>query len=132
MNPYLSQIAPQAMQKDVYGQTPLMDISGRQMTQDALNKQGAQLSQQALGSSQSPMSGVDPVKLGMALRQMGDPYGGTAQGGYGQQDSYMNASSLLPLTQQQQMLMDQGGFDMMNPVKNMPVAGANGLLMPNN
>jgi hypothetical protein len=114
MNPYLSQVAPQTMQQDAYGQPPMMDTTARQLAQDAANKQGAQLSQQALGVNKNPMSGVDPMKLGMALRQYGQDYGGTPQGAYGQQNSYMRASSALPLTQQQQMLMDQGGADMMS------------------
>ena len=121
MNPYLSQVAPQSMQQDVYGQAPMMDTTARQLAQDAANKQGAQLGQQALGVNKNPMSGVDPMKLGMALRQMGQEYGGTPQGGYGQQDAYMRASSMMPLTQQQQMLMDQGGADMMSFAN--PMAG---------
>jgi len=121
MNPYLSQVAPQTMQQDVYGQPPMMDTTARQLAQDAANKQGAQLGQQALGINKNPMSGVDPIKLGMALRNMGQDYGGTPQGGYGQQDAYMRASSMLPLTQQQQMLMDQGGADMMSFAN--PMAG---------
>lgn len=114
MNPYLKQVAPQAMQQDAYGQAPVMDTSGRAMAQNALNQQGAQTAQQALGARQGLMSQVDPVKLGMALRGMGQAYGGTPQGGYGQQNTYMRASSMLPLTQQQQMLMDQGGPEMMS------------------
>jgi hypothetical protein len=114
MNPYLSQFAPQSMQQDVYGQAPVMDTSGRAMAQNALNNQGAQLGQQALGINKNPMKGIDPMKLGMALRTMGDPYGGTPQGGYGQQDLYMKYGSMNPQTQQQQMLMDQGGADMMS------------------
>jgi len=121
MNPYLSQFAPQTMQQDVYGQPTVMDTSGRQMAQNALNQQGAQLATQALGSSKNPMSGIDPVKLGMALRQQ--PFGGTPQGGYGQQDAYMRSSSMLPLTQQQQMLMDQGGADMMSFSNPMMASG---------
>lgn len=76
MNPYLSQVAPQTMQQDVYGQPPMMDTTARQLAQDAANKQGSQLGQQALGINKNPMSGVDPIKLGMALRQMGtDQFG---------------------------------------------------------
>jgi hypothetical protein len=84
------------------------------LTQDALNKQGSQLGQQALGINKNPMQGIDPMKLGMALRQMNHPYGGTPQGGYGQQDAYMRAASMLPMTQQQQQLMDQGGAEFMS------------------
>jgi hypothetical protein len=114
MNPYLSQVAPQTMQQDMYGPASVMDTSGRQLTQDALNKQGSQLGQQALGINKNPMQGIDPMKLGMALRQMNQPYGGTPQGAYGQQDAYMRSSSMLPMTQQQQQLMDQGGADFMS------------------
>jgi hypothetical protein len=114
MNPYLSQVAPQSMQQDAYGQPQVMDSTARQMSQDALNRQGAQLGQQALGINKNPMSQVDPIKLGMALRNMGQDYGGTPQGGYGQQDAYMKYGSMNPMTQQQQMLMDQGGADMMS------------------
>lgn len=121
MNPYLSQVAPQTMQQDVYGQPPMMDTTARQMAQDAANKQGAQLSQQALGINKNPMSGIDPMKLGMALRQYGQDFGGTPQGGYGQQDAYMKYGSMNPMTQQQQMLMDQGGADMMSFAN--PMAG---------
>jgi hypothetical protein len=70
MNPYLSQVAPQAMQQDAYGQAPMMDTSGRAMAQNALNQQGATTAHQALGINKNFMSQVDPVKLGMALRQM--------------------------------------------------------------
>ena len=70
MNPYLSQVAPQTMQQDIYGPSQMMDTTARQLAQDAANKQGAQLSQQALGINKNPMSGIDPMKLGMALRQM--------------------------------------------------------------
>ena len=71
MNPYLSQFAPQTMQQDVYGAPPVMDTSGRAMAQNALNQQGSQLAQQALGVNKNPMSKIDPIKLGMALRGMG-------------------------------------------------------------
>ena len=122
MNPYLSQVAPQAMQQDAYGQPVVMDTSGRQMAQDAYNKQGTQLGQQALAINKNPMQGVDPIKLGMALRKMNDPYGGTTQGGQGQQDAYMKYGSMMPITQQQQNLMDQGGAEFMsfaNPMTGM-------------
>ena len=121
MNPYLSQFAPQTMQQDMYGQPTVMDTSGRQMAQDAMNKQGAQLGQQALGINKNPMSGVDPIKLGMALRQMNTPYGGTPQGAYNQQNAYMRSSSMLPFTQQGQSLMDQGGAEFMS--FNNPMTG---------
>jgi len=121
MNPYLQQLAPQAMQQDIYGPSQMMDTTARQLAQDAANKQGAQLGQQALGINKNPMSGIDPMKLGMALRQMNQPYGGTQQGGYGQQDAYMKYGSMNPMTQQQQMLMDQGGADMMSFAN--PMAG---------
>jgi len=114
MNPYLSQVAPQTMGQDIYGPASVMDTSGRQLTQDALNKQGSQLGQQALGINKNPMQGIDPMKLGMALRTMNQPYGGTPQGAYGQQDAYMRSSSMLPMTQQQQQLMDQGGAEFMS------------------
>ena len=132
MNPYLSQFAPQVMQQDIYGPSQMMDTTARQLAQDAANKQGAQLGQQALGINKNSMSGVDPIKLGMALRQMNQPYGGTPQGAYGQQDAYMRASTMMPYTQQQQALMAQGGPDFMSPVQNMPVVGAYGQLLPNN
>jgi hypothetical protein len=74
MNPYLSQFAPQAMQQDIYGPSQVMDTSGRQKAQDAMNTQGSQLASQALGINKNPMSGIDPIKLGMALRQINDPY----------------------------------------------------------
>jgi hypothetical protein len=70
MNPYLQQVAPQAMQQDIYGQAPMMDTTSRQLALDAANKQGAQLGQQALGINKNFMQGIDPMKLGMALRQM--------------------------------------------------------------
>jgi hypothetical protein len=109
MNPYLSQFAPQVMQQDIYGPSQMMDTTARQLAQDAANKQGAQLGQQALGINKNPMSGVDPIKLGMALRQMNQPYGGTPQGAYGQQNAYMRSSAMLPLTDQQQKLSDMSG-----------------------
>jgi hypothetical protein len=76
MNPFLQQVAPQAMQQDAYGQAPMMDTTSRQLAQDAANKQGAQLGQQALGIDKNFMRQIDPMKLGMALRQMGtDQFG---------------------------------------------------------
>ena len=109
MNPFLSQVAPQAMQQDAYGQTPMMDTTARQMALDAANKQGSQLGQQALGVNKNFMSQVDPVKLGMALRKMNDPFGGTPQGGYAQQAQYMQDASNNPSTPQQMDLYNQGG-----------------------
>jgi hypothetical protein len=114
MNPYTSQVAPQAMQQDIYGQSQVMDTTARQMSQDALNRQGSQLGEQALGINKNPLSGIDPIKMGMALRQMNQPYGGTPQGGYGQQDLYMQYGSMNPQTQQQQQLMNQGGAEFMS------------------
>jgi hypothetical protein len=108
------------MQQDAYGAPQVMDSTARQMSQDALNRQGSQLGQQALGINKNPMSQVDPIKLGMALRNMGQDYGGTPQGGYGQQDAYMKYSSMNPQTQQQQQLMDQGGAEFMSFNNPMP------------
>ncbi len=122
MNPYLSQFAPQVMQQDIYAPSQMMDTTARQLAQDAANKQGAQLGQQALGINKNPMAGVDPIKLGMALRQMNQPYGGTPQGSYGQQNAYMRASTMMPYTQQQQALMDQGGAEFMS--FNNPMSGS--------
>lgn len=122
MNPYLSQFAPQAMQQDIYGPSQMMDTTARQLAQDARNKQGGELGQQALGVNKNPMSGVDPIKLGMALRQMNQPYGGTPQGAYGQQGSYMQSASMMPMTQQQQALMAQGGPEFMS--FNNPMMGS--------
>ena len=121
MNPYLSQFAPQAMQQDVYGQPTVMDTSGRQKAQDAMNLQGAQLGQQALGINKNPMSGIDPMKLGMALRQMNTPYGGTPQGAYGQQDLYTKYGSMNPTTPQMQQIMEQGGPEFASFANKMPL-----------
>jgi hypothetical protein len=109
MNPYLQQVAPQAMQQDIYGPSQMMDTTARQLAQDAANKQGAQLGQQALGVNKNPMSGIDPMKLGLALRKMGDPYGGTPQGAYAQQGQYMQDATNNPTTPQQMDLYNQGG-----------------------
>jgi hypothetical protein len=114
MNPYLSQIAPQSMQQDIYGQPVVMDTSGRQMAQNAMNNQGAQLASQALGVNKNPMSAVDPIKLGMALRNANQPFGGTPQSGYGQQDLYMKYGAMSPQTEQQRMLAEQGGAEFMS------------------
>jgi hypothetical protein len=92
MNPYLQQVAPQTMQQDIYGPSQMMDTTARQLAQDAANKQGAQLGQQALGVNKNFMSQVDPVKLGMALRQMGqDPYAQNAG------DPYKNAQTAMKI-----------------------------------
>jgi hypothetical protein len=99
------------MQQDIYGQAPVMDTSGRAMAQNAMNQQGSQLASQALGINRNPMSGVDPIKLGMALRQMNTPYGGTPQGAYGQQDLYTKYGSMNPTTPQMQQIMEQGGAE---------------------
>ena len=127
MNPYLSQFAPQAMQQDAYGQAPMMDTSGRAMAQNAMNQQGSTIAQQALGVNKNPMSQVDPVKLGMALRKMGEPNLDQWQTEGSTQFSGANSNG-----------MGSGGSDSFNaliglsPIKNMPVAGANGQLMPSN
>jgi hypothetical protein len=122
MNPYLQQVAPQSMQQDAYGPSQMMDTTARQLAQDAANKQGAQLGQQALGINKNPMSGIDPMKLGLALRKMGQDYGGTPQGAYGQQDLYMKYSAMNPQTNQQQMIADMsGGKDMQS--FDYPMAG---------
>jgi hypothetical protein len=92
MNPYLQQVAPQAMQQDAYGPSQMMDTTARQLAQDAANKQGAQLGQQALGVNKNFMSQIDPQKLGMALRQMGqDPYAQNAG------DPYKNAQTAMKI-----------------------------------
>jgi hypothetical protein len=109
MNPYLQQVAPQSMQQDIYGPSQMMDTTARQLAQDAANKQGAQLGQQALGINKNPMQGIDPMKLGMALRQMNQPYGGTPQGAYAQQSQYMKDAISNPTTPQMQQIMGQGG-----------------------
>lgn len=123
MNPYLSQFAPQTMQQDMYGQPTVMDTSGRQMSQNAANQQGSQLASQALGINKNPMKGIDPMKLGMALRNMGQEYGGTPQGGYGQQDLYMKYGSMNPTTPQMQQIMEQGGPEFASFANPMPTSG---------
>lgn len=123
MNPYLSQVAPQTMQQDMYGQPTVMDTSGSQMSQNAANQQGSQLASQALGINKNPMKGIDPMKLGMALRNMGQEYGGTPQGGYGQQDLYMKYGSMNPTTPQMQQIMEQGGPEFASFANPMPTSG---------
>ena len=128
MNPYLSQFAPQAMQQDMYGQAPVMDTSGRAMAQNALNQQGSQLATQALGTNKNPMKGIDPMKLGMALRKMGEP----------NLDQWQTAGDMTNFGANSNGMGSSEGYAGMNadlglsPVQNMPVAGANGLLMPSN
>jgi hypothetical protein len=121
-NPYTSIFAPQSMQGgDMSPQ--MMNISGREGLQNALNSQGGQLAQQALHTGQSPASGVNPFALAQALRQgasPANPYGATPQGGYSQQDQYMKDAMANPQTQQQQMLMNQGGPEMMSFNNSMP------------
>jgi len=51
------------MQENIYGPSQMMDTTARQLAQDAANKQGAQLGQQALGINKNPMAGVDPSNL---------------------------------------------------------------------
>ena len=128
MNPYLSQVAPQAMQQDVYGQAPVMDTSGRAMAQNAMNNQGSQLASQALGINKNPMKGIDPMKLGMALRQMGQP----------NYDQWQTAGDMSQFGANSNGMGSGQGYTGMNaelglsPVQNMPVAGAYGQLMPSN
>lgn len=86
MNPYLSQFAPQVMQQDVYGQAPMMDTTARQLAQDAANKQGVQLGQDALAIDKNPLSGIDPMKLGMALRNMKAPQSASPMADYAAQN----------------------------------------------
>ena len=121
-NPYTSIFAPQSMQGgDMSPQ--MMNISGREGLQNALNSQGGQLAQQALHTGQSSASGVNPFALAQALRQgagASNPYGSTPQGGYGQQDQYRKDAMANPQTQQQQMLMNQGGPEMMSFNNSMP------------
>ena len=128
MNPYLSQFAPQTMQQDVYGQPPVMDTSGRAMAQNAMNNQGSQLASQALGINKNPMKGIDPMKLGMALRQMGQP----------NYDQWQTAGDMSQFGANSNGMGSGQGYTGMNaelglsPVQNMPVAGAYGQLMPSN
>lgn len=121
MNPYLSQVAPQAMQQDIYGQAPVMDTSGRAMAQNALNQQGSQLASQALGSSKNPMSGIDPMKLGMALRQ-GIPQGSDPMGTLAARADMAMNSQASPMLQNQ---VSQLGSSTSNPLSNYNM-GTNG------
>jgi hypothetical protein len=109
------------MQQDMYGQAPVMDTSGRSMAQNALNQQGSQLGQQALGINKNPMSMVDPIKLGMALRktlpQGSDPMGTLAA----RADMAMN-SQASPMLQDQ---VSQLGSSTANPLSNYNL-GTNG------
>lgn len=121
MNPYLSQVAPQAMQQDAYGQAPVMDTSGRALAQNALNQQGAQNAQAALGARKGLMSQVDPVKLGMALRA-GAPQAQSLMDTLGARASMAMNSQASPMLQNQ---VSQLGSSTSNPLSNYNL-GTNG------
>lgn len=95
--------------QDVSGQRPVF------MNESAQEQLHRALLQQNLGSpaGQGYSTGVNPMALAQMLRQgQKTPYGGTPQGAYGQQGQYMQ-DAMNPMTQQQQMLMNQEGAGMM-------------------
>lgn len=118
MNPYIPQkpLMMDTMQ-DVSGQRPVF------MNESAQEQLHRALLQQNLGSpvGQQRSLGVNPLALAQMLRQgQQAPYGGTPQGAYAQQGQYMQ-DAMLPTTNQQQMLMNQGGPEFMS--FNTPFSG---------
>ena len=112
MNPYTPQrpLMMDSMQ-DVSGQRPVF------MNEAAQEQLHRALLQQNLGSpvGQQRSLGINPVALAQMLRQgQQAPYGGTPQGAYGQQGQYMQDAMNNPVTQQQNMLMNQGGPEFMS------------------
>lgn len=110
MNPYTPQ-RPLMMNnmQDVSGQQPVF------MNESAQEQLHRALLQQNLGSpvGQQRTLGVNPLALAQMLRESKTPYGGTPQGAYAQQGQYMQ-DAINPVTNQQQMLMNQGGSEFMS------------------
>jgi hypothetical protein len=109
MNPFTPQ-KPLMMDnmQDVSGQRPVF------MNEAAQEQMHRALLQQNLGSpvGQGYSTGINPYALAQMLRESKAPYGGTPQGAYGQQGQYMQ-DAMNPMTQQQQMLMNQENAGMM-------------------
>jgi hypothetical protein len=121
-NPYTSIFAPQSMQGgDMSPQ--MMNTSGRDGLQNALNSQGGQLAQQALSTGQSPASGVNPFALAQALRQ-GAPVGTGSDmlGTLGARADMAMNSQASPMLQDQ---VSQLGSSTSNPLSNYNM-GTNG------
>jgi hypothetical protein len=110
MNPFTPQ-KPLMMEnmQDVSGQRPVF------MNEAAQEQMHRALLQQNLGSpvGQGYSTGINPYALAQMLRESKAPYGGTPQGAYAQQGQYMQ-EAMNPMTQQQQMLMNQGGPEFMS------------------
>lgn len=117
MNPFITQrpLVMDTMQ-DVSGQRPVF------MNEAAQEQLHRALLQQNLGSpvGQGYSTGINPMALAQMLRESKAPYGGTPQGAYAQQGQYMQ-DAMNPMTNQQQMLMNQGGPEFMS--FNTPFAG---------
>lgn len=118
MNPYINQRPLMQNMQDLSGQQPVF------MNEAAQDQMHRALLQQNLGSpvGQGRSLGINPVALAQMLRQgQQAPYGGTPQGAYGQQGQYMQNAMNNPVTQQQNMLMNQGGPEFMS--FNTPFSG---------
>lgn len=117
MNPFMPKrpLVMDTMQ-DVSGQKPVF------MNEAAQEQLHRALLQQNLGSpvGQGYSTGINPMALAQMLRESKAPYGGTPQGAYAQQGQYMQ-EAMNPMTQQQQLLMNQGGPEFMS--FNTPFAG---------
>ena len=127
-NEYTSAYAP--MQSNAqYGQPLVMGQGSQEAMHNAMlqqqqqyNNQSAQIAGQPSGLSRA-LAPMQQFMMAKALRQGMDqnsPYGGTPQGGYAQQNQYMQDATNNPATQQQMGLYNQGGPEFMSFNNPMP------------
>lgn len=125
-NDYTSAYAP--MQSNAqYGQPTVMGQGSQDAMHQALmqqqnqyNNQSAQIAGRPTGLG-SMAGGMNAMMMAQALRQSApNAYGGTPQGGYAQQNQYMQNAMNNPQTAQQVDLMNQGGPEFMSFNNPMP------------
>ena len=123
-NPYIMQM-PQT--QDLGGLNPyFQNIANQQAMQNAAMQQAQGLTQQAGQTAQG--GGMNPMAMAMMLRKgKSDPYANaqSAMNKYGAENVYGYGG-------QGQVPTQIMGQDQYEPVKNMPVVGAYGQLLPNN
>jgi hypothetical protein len=112
-----------------YGQPLVMGQGSQEAMHNAMlqqqqqyNNQSAQIAGQPSGLSRA-LAPMQQFMMAKALRQGMDqnsPYGGTPQGGYAQQNQYMQDATNNPATQQQMGLYNQGGPEFMSFNNPMP------------
>ena len=122
-NPYIMQM-PQT--QDLGGLAPYyQNIAAQQAMQNAAMQQAQGLTQAAGQTAQS--GGMNPMAMAMMLRKGSNPYTNAqdAMSKYG-------ASNVYGYGGQGQVPTQITGQDQYEPIKNMPVVGAYGQLIPSN